>query len=53
MNTRNLLTDKEVLDRQRMDMDMGYNFEVRRNAELKKRCDELQQQLDALRYTNV
>ena len=35
-------------------MDMGYKFEVKRHGELKKRCEELQQQLEVLlRSKNV
>jgi hypothetical protein len=32
MNSRNLLTDKEVFDKERMELDMGYKFEVKRNG---------------------
>lgn len=53
MNSRNLLTDKEVFDRERLELDMDYKFEVKRNGDLKKRCEELQQQLEALRAKNV
>lgn len=53
MNSRNLLTDREVFEKERHELDMAYKMEIKKTADYKKKYEELQAMVESLKGKHV